>query len=275
MDAWLADQLPLPGQWRGVVAVCRGLAESSLGLCFLARQPATRVRQSRCCQVAVSRLWQQLERCGKPVPVDYDDEGAFRRWAATAPAALWPGQVNLLGLRPLVRAELKWGLFMHTQRPRPTRWDLGWLRSLVMTCRGVDVESLIGFPFGDGGSAHFTGAIAREILHELRLVYYTPAETKDEGFIETDHFGVRFDQRASHFDLTAIPQRWLRDLVWDHLAELMRSPRARAPAESSTRSAGQQPSWACSWRSTRPAAGTTPPAGRRTHAAVRRRSAPP
>ena len=71
----------------------------------------------------------------------------------------------------------------------------------------------------------FTGAIAKEMLHELRLVYFTPAETKDAGFIETDHFGVRFDQRASHFDLTGIPQRWLRDLVWDYLAALLQSPR--------------------------------------------------
>ena len=222
--AWLADQLPLPGSGECVVAVCVSLAESSLGLCSW--HGARYARDGKPGHARLpSSAWQRFERCGKPVPVDYDDEGAFRRWAAAAPAALWPGQVNLLGLRPLVRAEVKWGLFMHAQRPRPSRWDLGWLRSLVMTCRGGDVESLIGFPFGEGGSAHFTGAVAREILHELRLVYYTPAETKDDGFIETDHFGVRFDQRTSHFDLTGIPQRWLRDLVWDHLAGLMRSPK--------------------------------------------------
>ena len=83
----------------------------------------------------------------------------------------------------------------------------------------------VGFPLGGGGSAYFTGAIVKEILHELRLVYFTPAETKDAGFIETDHFGVRFDQRASHVDLTGIPQRWLRDLVWDYLAAMLQSPR--------------------------------------------------
>ena len=131
-------------------------------------------------------------RCGRPVPIEYADEAAFRRWCATAPAPWWPGQINLLGLRPLVRAEIKWGLFIHTQRARPTRWDLGWIRSLVATCREQDLETLIGLQFGVGGSAEFTGAIAKEILHELRLVYFTPAETKDAGFIETDHFGVRF-----------------------------------------------------------------------------------
>ncbi len=106
------------------------------------------------------------------------------------PASWWPGQINLLGLRPLVCAEIKWGLFTHTQHARPTRWNLGWIRSLVAACRDHDVETLIGFPLGAGGSAYFTDAIVKEILHELRLVYFTPAETKDAGFIETDHFGV-------------------------------------------------------------------------------------
>jgi hypothetical protein len=36
---------------------------------------------------------------------------------------------------------------------------------------------------------------------------------------------VRFDQRASHVDLTGIPQRWLRGLVWDYLAAMLQSPR--------------------------------------------------
>ena len=62
------------------------------------------------------------------------------------------------------------------------------------------------------------------MLHQLRLVYFTPADSRDAGFLETDHFGVRFPHRASHVDLTAVPQRWLRDLLWDHLAGLLRSP---------------------------------------------------
>lgn len=45
------------------------------------------------------------------------------------------------------------------------------------------------------------------------------------GFIETEHFGIRFPARASHIDLTAISQRWLRDLLWDYTADLISSPR--------------------------------------------------
>jgi integrase len=72
------------------------------------------------------------------------------------------------------------------------------------------------------------------MLHLLRLAYFTPAGTREAGFIETDHFGVRFPGRASHVDLTEVTQQWLRDLLWDHLAGLMWSahrPRSGGPAD--------------------------------------------
>ena len=100
---------------------------------------------------------------------------------ATAAAQPWPGQINLRGPRPLVRAEIQWGLFARTRRGRPTRWDLAWIRALISTCRALDADSLIGFEFGAGASAGFTGAIAKEILHELRLVYFTPPRPRTPG----------------------------------------------------------------------------------------------
>ena len=221
---WLATQLPSPGYGPCLVAVCVNLADSPLGLCPW-HERTYRREDSPGGAALPTGWWHRHEQFDQPVPIGYADQDLFRRWCAVTPARPWPGQINLRGLRPLVRAELKWGLFIHTQRARPTRWDLGWIRSLVTTCRALNVDSLIGFTFGAGGSAEFTGAIAKEILHELRLVYFTPEETKDAGFLETDHFGVRFDHRASHVDLTGIPQRWLRDLVWDYLANLLQSPR--------------------------------------------------
>ena len=94
----------------------------------------------------------------------------------------------------------------------------------MTTCRDLDLDSLVGLQPDTGGCPKFVTAIAKEIQRELRLVYYTPADTRDAGFIETDHFGVRFPHRGSHFELTGIPQRWLRDLVWDHLTGLLQSP---------------------------------------------------
>ena len=177
LAAWLSEQLPLPGYGSCRVAVCTNLADSPLGLCPWHGSRYHRDKRPGRASLP-SSWWHRYEQFGRPVPIEYDDEAAFRRWCATTPAPWWPGQINLLGLRPLVRAEIKWGLFIHTQRARPTRWDLGWIRSLVATCRDQDVETLVGFPLGAGGSAYFTGAIVKEILHELRLVYFTPAETR-------------------------------------------------------------------------------------------------
>jgi hypothetical protein len=60
--------------------------------------------------------WHRYEQLGKPVPIEYGDQAAFRHWCATVAAQPWPGQINLRGLRPLVRAEIQWGLFVHTSR---------------------------------------------------------------------------------------------------------------------------------------------------------------
>lgn len=220
-DEWLGEQLPGPGYGTCVVTVCVNLADSPLGLCSWHDSGYQRAGSPGWAALP-SNWWHRYERAGETVPVGYDDAQAFHRWCATAPARPWPGQINLLGLRPLARAELKWGLFIHARRARPARWDLAHIRTLVARCRTLDLDSLTGYTFDGGGS---TGAIAKEILHELRLVYFTPAQAKDAGFLETGHFGVRFDRRASHFDLTGIPQRWLRDLVWDYLAALLQSPR--------------------------------------------------
>ena len=156
-----------------------------------------------------------------------------------------------------MRAEIQWGLFAHTRRGRPTRWDLAWIRALITTCRALEVDSLAGFEIGAGASAEFTGAIAKEIRHELRLVYFTPEQAKDAGFLETEHFGVLFPHRMSHIDLTAIPQRWLRNLAGDHIAALLHPRAARAPPASPATSAAPPPSWASSWNSTLRAAVTT------------------
>ena len=169
--------------------------------------------------------WQRYEQYGKPVPVDLRRSGGVPGWCAPVPAQPWPGQINLRGLRPLVRAEIQWGLV----RPHPAG-------PAVPVGPGLDpvpgdhlpdleVNSLVDFEFGAGGSAAFTGAIAKEILHELRLVYFTREQAKEAGFLETEHFGVLFPHRMSHIDLTGVPQRWLRDLTWDYIADLLRSPR--------------------------------------------------
>ena len=166
---------------------------------------------------------------GKPVPITHDNRPEFQRWCALAPARTLHGQLDLRGLRPLMKAELQWGLFKHTEGDR-SRWVLPWVQSLVNTCRQHQLDSLVDLDVDSCNN--FSKLIATEILHELRLVYFAPADTRDAGFLETEHFGVRFPHRAGHFSLTVVSQRWLRDLLWDFLADWLRSPNWPATAAS-------------------------------------------
>jgi hypothetical protein len=201
---------------------CPDLAAAPLGLCS---GNATRYKTAvRLVGAALPRYWSHcFEQQGLQVPLAVGDEQRFGNWCAREWAMPWPGQVNLRGLRPLLRAEIRWTLFVNSQQLRPCKWDLGWIQKLANLARDRDAGSLTGLDLDD--FPRFHSGIAKSMLHHLRLIYFTPSQTRDAGFIETDHFGVRFPHRASHVDLTAVSQRWLRDLLWDYLASLMRSPR--------------------------------------------------
>ncbi len=220
-DRWLADEQPLIGYGRCLVAVCPQLAASPLRLCAGHESRYQRHGRPGGANLPDS-WWQRFEQYSRPVPVHYDDESRFRGWCAQTPPMPWPGQLNLIGLPHLLAAEIRWGLYTHATRSRRSRWQVGWVRTLVNTCRARGITSVMDS--GLNGCGRFAAVVAEEIRNELRLVYYTPDDTREAGFLETDHFGIRLPDRASHIDLTAVSQRWLRDLLWHHLATLLPSP---------------------------------------------------
>ncbi|MCA2226332.1 tyrosine-type recombinase/integrase [Nonomuraea aurantiaca] len=151
------------------------------------------------------------------IPVTIRDRAAFTRWCAKEPALLCNGQINLLGLQPLVAAELRWGLFTHAQQIRRAYWPVLRLQHVATACRGLAALQ----DFDHAGAAYGHSAIISEIQRELRIIYYTPEDTKQAGYIEFRHFGKAFPKVRTEHDLTAISQRWLRDLVWDFFADLL------------------------------------------------------
>jgi hypothetical protein len=127
---------------------------------------------------------------------------------------------------------------------------------VVDTARETGVTSLLSDDLE--ASIHGTDTILREMRRELQLVYFTPAETKDAGYIETEHFGIRFENRFNYFDLTVVGQRWLRDLLWDYLARLFRSPqgpRSSGPVDAARQACVELSAFL---ESRRPAADTIP-----------------
>jgi integrase len=234
--AWLADQHPYDGYGACRIPICDQQALSPLLLCLYHERYYREAGRPGGARLPRT-YWTTYEVRGLPVPIHFNDELAFHRWCQAADPVCWPGRLVLRGLRPLLRAELRWGLFRHTQRP-DTRWRLADLQGLINDCRRRQVDSLADLDVD--ALAHAARGIVLEILHELRLVYFTPADTREAGFIDTDHFGVRFTHRGSFIDLTPIAQRWLRDLVWDQMAATLRSvhrPRRGGPFDILRRAA--------------------------------------
>ena len=225
-DEWLACQEETAGYGRCRVRVCPETAFSPLGLC--SRHEARYQREGRPGGAALPGQWgNRYEGRGLAVPVEYADEPAFRRWCATTAAVLRPDQVNLRGLHPLLRAEIQWGMCWHARRQHG-KWELSPIQRLANYGRSHGLRSLTDLAPGDPGLRRAAGregaGIASSIADGLHSLYVTPAETREAGYILTEHFGRRLSDRSSRIDLDRISQRWLRDLVRDHFADVLRSP---------------------------------------------------
>jgi integrase len=222
LERWLARQVPYDSYGDCCAGQCCELAGSPLGLCVL--HDHRYIRAGRPGGARLPRGWfGSYEYHGEPVPVSYADRAAFRRWCAKQVPLTRIGVIDLRGLRPLVRAEIQWALHAHARGENRVTWHLRWIQSLVEHCHREKLCSLLDADPGRCSNDYLRRAL-QEIVRELELVYATPADTKEAGYIETEHFGVRFPDRCSRFDFTGVAQQWLRDLLWDCAAQRLRSP---------------------------------------------------
>jgi len=212
---WAARQHALPGVGGCRTLGCTGRAELPPGLC-----PGHR------------GAWQ---RVGSPRGID------LQRWLSKA---AWgqPGVVVLAGLSPLVAAEIRYGLWAHTQDGSPARWHPMWLRTLARSCAAAGVASVMELDPTDPSWTPQPAAvnrILRDMHRDVGALHHTRADTRALGRIDTNYWGFRFPDRRSAFDLTAISQCWLRDLTWDYLADVLDGPgrpRTQGPLEQVRRS---------------------------------------
>jgi len=234
-EHWLARQEPKPGYGTCRVTVCPTLARGPLGLCR-SHQRRYEAEGSPGGARLPQGWFNTHEQKGLTVPVECQDEAAFRDWCASVRPATRPGQVNLLGLPPLIQAEIRWGMVAHTRRKNHSHWPLRWIQDVADLAREQNIGSLYDEDLAV--QTHGAHMVVRELRLELQLVYFAPADTREAGFLHTEHFGVRFPHRESAYDLTRVSQRWLRDLLWDTLAEMLQSarpPRSGAPFDGRRR----------------------------------------
>jgi hypothetical protein len=228
-EDWLLGQAPLPGMGKCQVLACSELADHTpLRMCSRHRTLYTREGRPGDARVPDLRKWVLHAGQRNGAEITYGDEAAFRNWCQNAPAVFrMNGTLSLLGLRPLVKAEIQWTLFNHTQGPREgARWHLRFVQHLAEHCRTRDAGSLADLDL-DRVPVN-SSKMAKTMLNELRLVYFSREDTKQTGCIETAHYGVHFPYCGSHIDLTMISQTWLRDLLWDHFDTRLRNDPPRS-----------------------------------------------
>lgn len=236
LQEWLCEQTPFPGYGECRVQACPDPAAADAGLCHCHEQ-----RYAKDGRPGGARGPKSPDG-----PIQDSGKAEFLQWCAMAAPAYRQGLINLRGLRPLIKAEIQWGLHQHAQIKKRAAWELSCIQRVADLSRTSQIASLTEFAdtgcpglarFGEGYASHIRITFP-EIANGLRCIYCTPADSKDAGYLETDHFGRRFHHTSSYFCLTGVSQRWLRDLLWEHLAEILRSPqcpRSRGPLDESRR----------------------------------------
>ncbi|REK88635.1 hypothetical protein DY245_20365 [Streptomyces inhibens] len=149
----------------------------------------------------------------EPVAVSYQAEGESWRWVnRQTPVRRLDRQVSLLGLPPLVKAEIQRAMFPHTHAPTEgAAWPLSSQQQLTDHCRRQKVVSLADINFD--GLPHRTATVAQLPLKHPQAVYFTREETKAAGFLQVQHFGVGWGPVAGHLHLTNVTQQSLRDYI--------------------------------------------------------------
>ena len=235
-EDWAGALTPHPCAGTCQVVACPETAEHPVGLCWRHLTVYKQARKPGGAMVRTSRgRW--VEGADGVVTVSYENEILFRRWCREAGSVnRGDGKLSLLGLKPLLKAEIKWSMFHHTQVPGGGGdWAVAWIQALVAHCRAEHLASLADLDLSACNNQ--ARLIGRGMLRYLELAYFDRQDTKEAGYVETDHFGVRFRKGGSRIDLTDVTQRWLRDLLWDSITTRLATdpPRSKFPFDTARR----------------------------------------
>ncbi|MFE5125128.1 tyrosine-type recombinase/integrase [Streptomyces sp. NPDC056669] len=236
LDHWLPNQVPFPDFGQCRVVACGDAGVDWIGLCYTHLQRYNAAGRPGAARNALrGKRYQSTQR--RPVKVLYNNEAAFNEWCRhSEPLSRTDGTVTLLGLRPLVRAEIKWALFRHANGSvEGAEWPLLMVQNLARECLSQRVNSLADL--NSESCPQHLQKIHRLMLHYLRLVYFTRQDTREAGYIEMEHYGVCLTNSGSYYDISRITQRWLRDMLWDWIDLRLTTdpPRSVMPLSSTRR----------------------------------------
>jgi len=139
------------------------------------------------------------------------------------------GQLSLVCLPSGLQREIRYALHRHAKTARRTQWRPSALQAVVDVLAEAGVQSLSD-PRLEELSGGEVGSAERRIWLDLpfaaRSLAVTEEMARDAGWFDpilvgaAPFGGTNNDaNRRKTWDLTGVSQRWLRDLLWDHLRD--------------------------------------------------------
>ncbi len=139
------------------------------------------------------------------------------------------GQLTLVRLPVRVQCEIRYAIHRHTSAARRTQWRPTDLQAVVNAIADAGLQSLsdprVGELAGEIGARKGERRIWVDLPFTARSLSVTSDLAKSEGWFDPVIVGgtpfpgtLGHEQRRKKtWNLTAVSQRWLRDLLWDYL----------------------------------------------------------
>jgi len=158
---------------------------------------------------------------------------AWKRDADRGEAVLLGGSRGFLDISMLpeqLQREIRYSLYRHANSPGRTQWRPFALQQVIHLLDDLKVNSLTDKAIADAANAFPRGSMRRRILLDLptagRSLILNAELAKQQGWFDPALVGgSRFpgtqaeSNRQKPWDLRTIKQRWLRDLLWEHLQD--------------------------------------------------------
>lgn len=177
-------------------------------------------------------------------------EGRSQAWitwfaAATKGPSVAPvirrGQLSLAKLPCGLQQEIRYAIHRHAKTPRRAQWRPPELQKVVNMLANTDVQSLTDPVVIDLTAGTPAGSMERRILLDLpvaaRSLIVSADVSKEAGWFDpilvggAPFRGADVANRRKPWDLTAVSQRWLRDLLWDYLRDEALKPKGKRPTK--------------------------------------------
>jgi integrase len=150
------------------------------------------------------------------------------------------GTLTLAHLPPKLQYEIRYALHRHASTPRRTHWRPAAIQKAVDVLAGAAAQSLNDPVVGQLARSQKRGSGERRILGDLpiaaRSLILTREMAMEIGCFDPAVVGAtafRDSQNGQHrrkaWDLTGVLQRWLRDLLWNYLADEALGPEGKRP----------------------------------------------